>query len=83
MELLKAALLEHFNPDWVHRWVQIPATAGQLRARLFALGTVLQEHYNECGDSILEIQIPAQDLMQMTELKILSVNPLASLSQPS
>ncbi|MDY6993446.1 MAG: ribosome rescue GTPase HflX [Pseudomonadota bacterium] len=85
IELLKAAILEHLNPNMVQRWVQIPAQAGRLRARLFALGTILQEHYNDNGDSILEIQIPAEDLMQLTmmDLKILPINPLARLSQPS
>jgi len=64
-DFLKLALSEHLSKPSLHRWIRVPAQAGQLRARLFTLGNVLQEHYATNGDSLLEIQISPQQFMQL------------------
>jgi len=47
--------------------VRVPAQAGDLRAHLFAEATVLHEQYADNGDSLIEIQMPAQLFTQLAE----------------
>jgi len=69
LDLLNTALIENLNQELalhqVHRWVRIPARAGQLRAKLFQLGGVLQEHYADNGDCVLEIQMQSEYFQQL------------------
>ncbi len=85
IELLYMALTERLEQEMVHQWVRVPVQAGQLRARLFALGTVLREQYADNGDSLLEIQISASYLAHLitAEPALQPIDPLASLSQAS
>jgi GTP-binding protein HflX len=41
--LLRGVIAEHLNRDKQRRWVEIPAAAGRLRARLYAMGAVFGE----------------------------------------
>lgn len=82
---LKEAITEHLSSKIVHQWVKIPASASQLRAHLFTLGTVLNEQTTDGGDNLLEIEITTHHLTQLlaTESNLTLIDPLASLSQPS
>jgi len=66
-DLLYEALAKQLSQEKVQRWVRVPAQAGDLRAHLFAEATVLQEQYADNGDSLIEIQMPAQLLTQLAE----------------
>ncbi len=62
LEYLTAALSEQVREDTVRRWLQIPASAGRLRARLFQLGAVRQECGNEDGGWMLEVELQRRRL---------------------
>jgi len=78
LELLKTAIAEYLSTDLVQRWVRLPTPAGQLRARLYSLGTVLQERYEEHDMTVLEVQISERTLTQLlhstAELKVVEGN---------
>ncbi len=59
---LTAAISEQVREDTVRRWLQIPASAGRLRARLFQLGAVRQECCNEDGGWMLEVELQRRRL---------------------
>ena len=61
-ELLLAALAEHVRSDVVTERLRIPAGDGRLRARLFALGKVLDERLDDSGDLLLEVQMERREL---------------------
>lgn len=65
IELLYEALAEQLKQDQIHYSVRVPVQASDLRARLFAETTVLDEQYAETGDSLLEIQTSAQHFAQL------------------
>lgn len=65
LEWLEKALAEQLNQSWQRCWVRIPVQAGRLRARIFAQTQVLQEQYEDNGDSLLEIQQSAQYFQQL------------------
>ncbi len=56
IELLRQAIREHFSRTWVHRSIHLPPEAGKLRARLFSLGVVREEHDAEGGGWHLEVE---------------------------
>lgn len=62
LEYLTAAISEQVREDTVRRWLQIPASAGRLRARLFQLGAVRQECCNEDGGWMLEVELQRRRL---------------------
>jgi GTP-binding protein HflX len=55
------ALAERFKSEQVHGMLELPASAGGIRARLFELGAVRQESMDEHGDWHLEIQLARKD----------------------
>jgi len=57
LDLLREAITRALQHDRVHRWVQVPESAGRLRARLFASGVVANERDAESGWE-LEIDAP-------------------------
>jgi GTPase len=67
IDLLDDVLAKQLNQEIIHKWVRVPTSAGDLRAKLFAKVNVLHEQYADNGDSLLEIQIPAQDLIQLVK----------------
>jgi GTP-binding protein HflX len=85
IDLLYTALAKYFDREMVHHWVKVPVQAGELRARLFTLGMVLQEQYTDQGDSLLEIQMLAVHFNQLikAEPTLQLIQPLASLYQAS
>jgi len=66
-DLLYDVLAKQLSQEKVQRWVRVPAQAGDLRAHLFAEATVLHEQYADNGDSLIEIQMPAQLFTQLAE----------------
>lgn len=54
---LIAALGKYFMPEVVHGWIHLPVSEGRLRARLFGLGAVLNERFDESGGSDLEVRL--------------------------
>lgn len=85
IDLLYTALAQYFDKEMVHYWVKVPVQAGELRARLFTLGMVLQEQYTDNGDSLLEIQMSAVYFNQLikAEPALQLIQPLASVYQNS
>jgi GTP-binding protein HflX len=57
LELLREAIARALQRDRVHCWLQVPDSAGRLRARLFASGFVTRERHVEHGWE-LEIDAP-------------------------
>lgn len=85
VDLLQTALSQYLNQNCVHQWVRIPVEHGELRARLFASGVVIEEQYAENGDSLLEIYMQDQKFTQLltSEPLLQSINPLAGFSPDS
>jgi GTP-binding protein HflX len=85
IDLLSTILAKYFDKAMVHHWVKVPVQAGELRARLFTLGTVLQEQYTDNGDSLLEIQMSEVYFSQLIQAEpaLQLIQPLASFSQAS
>jgi GTP-binding protein HflX len=57
LDLLRDAIARTLQGERVHRWLQVPDSAGRLRARLFAQGLVASERAAESGWE-LEIDAP-------------------------
>ena len=57
LDLLRDAIARTLQGERVHRWLQVPDSAGRLRARLFAQGLVASERPAESGWE-LEIDAP-------------------------
>lgn len=65
MELLLEAIAEVLGEDQVHRTVYLPPSAARLRARLFALGTVVDEAVSDNGDLRIEFQMGKGNFEQL------------------
>lgn len=55
---LLALIADRLCAEIIEGWVDLPPEAGRLRARLFALGAVVQEREHEGGGSRIEIRLP-------------------------
>lgn len=80
LDLLRAAVRERLQQDVVQGWLQLPAAAGRLRARLHTLGTVLQEEADAEGNWSIEIRAPRRELEHLfrREGEALRFTPSAS-----
>ncbi len=65
LDLVREALVERFYSDIEERELTIPASAGRLRARLFAMGAVKSESTDEDGVSQLRICLPRAQLERL------------------
>jgi GTP-binding protein HflX len=61
VEALRNAIRAHFASRYDVRWVDVPASAGRLRARLFELGTVLEEEVSEEGGWRMRLELSPRD----------------------
>ncbi len=61
-ELLVQAVAERIQGGRARRQLQLPPQAGRLRARLYELGSVLEERIDEDGGWLLEIDIQRRSL---------------------
>ncbi|MGE0080237.1 MAG: ribosome rescue GTPase HflX [Thiohalomonadaceae bacterium] len=64
-DLLLAAAGEFLRPSMVRRALQLPPSAGRLRAQLYALGAVRNERIEENGDWCLEVELKPQAWSQL------------------
>jgi GTP-binding protein HflX len=69
MELLTAAIATYFCQDQAPRWLRLPATAGRLRARLYALNAVLNEAMDGSGAWLLQVELSKTRLEQLRHLE--------------
>lgn len=65
MGLLLHALSEYCAPEMAHLHLCLPPSAGKLRARLYQLGTVLEEQQEADGAWVLEVEIPRSALERL------------------
>jgi len=61
-DLLEQALDEFFLRDQLQGWLQLPASAGRLRAAIYQTGRILQEVADESGGCWLEVRISQREL---------------------
>lgn len=61
MELLRAAIAERIGLARVHGRIRLSPAEGRLRARLYALGRVLDEQVSEHGVCELEVDLPQRE----------------------
>lgn len=61
IDLLRQALAEACHPDLVEGEVAVAPAFGRLRARLFELGAVRHERYDEAGDCLLQVAVSRSD----------------------
>ena len=65
LDLLQQALAELLGEDLVHEFLPVPHEKGRLRARLYEMGVVQSENYNDEGLPVLEVRMPRQELQRM------------------
>ena len=65
IELLKDALGEHYQSSVTHQCVRLSPESGRLRARLFELGKVLEEHLDSDGEWVMEVDIDTSSLERL------------------
>ncbi|HEX2201561.1 MAG TPA: ribosome rescue GTPase HflX [Gammaproteobacteria bacterium] len=69
LDLLIKAIGEHLSQDRQQQWLQLPATAGKMRAELYALGVVIEEAttHNHNGAWMLKVAIARGRLEQLCQ----------------
>jgi GTP-binding protein HflX len=65
LDALTQVIREHFRGAAVHRRLRLPASAGRLRARLYELGTVVEEHNLDNGDWLMDVKIAPASLERL------------------
>jgi GTP-binding protein HflX len=65
LPMLEEAIGEHFDDAMIKQTLRLPATAGKLRAELFAIGAVQGEQANEEGELLLDIEIRKRALEEL------------------
>ncbi|MCF6218968.1 MAG: GTPase HflX [Gammaproteobacteria bacterium] len=71
MELILEAVAEQFRDQRIHHWLNLPADAGRLRARLFELEAVRSERFGEQGEWHLEIELEVREFELLKRQKLL------------
>ncbi|MDN5848456.1 MAG: GTPase HflX [Nitrococcus sp.] len=61
MELLRTAIAERIGVAHVHVRIRLSPAEGRLRARLYMLGQVIEEHIGEQGVCELEVHLPQRE----------------------
>nr|WP_067287121.1 ribosome rescue GTPase HflX [Marinobacterium profundum] len=64
-ELLYQAVSERLSDDIFHQTLSLPASAGQLRAQLYALNAVLRESVDASGQMQVEVRLQKKDLLRL------------------
>jgi GTPase len=77
LDLLRQAITERLGLAAVRGWLQLPAAAGALRARLYAQGAVREERSDADGAMRLLVELPP---VQMAELERAAPGQLARLA---
>jgi GTPase len=67
VDLLIKAIGEHLGQDRLQQWLRLPATAGKMRAELYALGVVIEEATAHNGAWMLKVAIARGRLEQLCQ----------------
>ncbi|MGH8582618.1 MAG: ribosome rescue GTPase HflX [Gammaproteobacteria bacterium] len=67
LELVSTAIAQRLQPARVRRWVRLPASAGRLRARLYAQQAVRAERCDQRGGWLVEVETSAANFRQPFE----------------
>lgn len=62
LDLLREAIAEQLLQDQLNGWLHLPAAAGRLRARCYALGISQAEHYTDDGALWLQVSLSQAQL---------------------
>ncbi|MTI13852.1 ribosome rescue GTPase HflX [Sansalvadorimonas verongulae] len=65
LDLLQLAIAELLGEDLIHEFIPVPHNQGRLRARLYQMGVVQSESFNEEGLPVLELRMPRQELQKL------------------
>ncbi|GAA4650573.1 GTPase HflX [Kistimonas scapharcae] len=65
LELVHHAVAELLAGDIVHEYLSLGFNNGRLRARLYAMGVVQSEAYDDNGQPLLEIRMPRDELVRL------------------
>jgi GTP-binding protein HflX len=78
LELFREWMRHHFGCDKEIMQFNLPPDQPKLRARLFEVGRVIEEHYADDGNSIIKVEIRPQQLNQLRKQDIFIDNYLVS-----
>jgi len=78
VEFLLDSIEQHISRDRKPHYLNLPVTAGQLRARLFEMGAVRHEDVNEEGGWTLEVELEEFRLHKLCEEASLDISQLQS-----
>lgn len=81
-DLLLEAISELLAEDVVQDTFQLSPAQGRLRASLYESGAVLTETTTDCGDALLEVRIPRNELRRLLKIEGLSLEQL-QVTSPS
>ena len=65
LALLEQAIGERLAKGVFHGILRLPQSLGRLRSRLFAMGAVRAEQYDEQGDTLLSVSLPEGELNRL------------------
>jgi len=77
VDLLQQALAEVFQEEVFHEWIRLGPGDGRLRSRLFDMGAIRNERFDDEGNWLLEIELQQRDLNTLTREEGLSL-PISS-----
>jgi len=66
LEGLLMALAERVGDGHIRRLIHLPVECQNLRARLFAMGVVREEHWDDSGASHLEVELTRREARRLT-----------------
>lgn len=82
VELLQQAISERLATQVVQGCLSLQPQQGRLRARLFELGGVQSEHFDEAGHSLLDLRLPQKDFRQLLAQLDLNEEALVWATKP-
>ena len=65
LDLLQQAISEIVGEDILHEFLPVPHSQGRLRSKLYELGVVQSESFNDDGIPMLEVRMPRQELERL------------------
>ncbi|HSG98118.1 MAG TPA: ribosome rescue GTPase HflX [Woeseiaceae bacterium] len=80
LDLLKEAIARRLQKRTVHRFIHLEPAQGRQRAKLFALGAVLNEEVLEDGSWSLELKMAEKDLRRFLKHESLAEEQLVPVS---
>ncbi len=83
LDLLREAIIERLGLGTVRRWIYLPQTEGRLRARLFELGTVVDEYPWGDGQWVMEVEIAPTTLDRLCSQEGLPRACIAAQGEPT